>query len=116
MTEGVIMNLSVRINEDSNLKVLEVSGEIDAYTAPELKESLMPLVKESGKQIEVDLEDVQYMDSTGLGVFVSALKASKESGSHFTLKNVQERVCRIFEITGLSEIIDIKAAIRGGNE
>lgn len=116
MTEGVIMNLSVKINEDSNLKVLEVSGEIDAYTAPELKESLMPLIKERGNQVEVDLENVQYMDSTGLGVFVSALKTAKESESHFTLKNVQGRVYRIFEITGLSEIIDIKAAIRGGNE
>lgn len=76
----------------------------------------MPLMRESGNEIEVDLENVQYMDSTGLGVFVSALKASKESGSHYTLKNVQDRVFRIFEITGLSEIIEIKAAIRGGNE
>ncbi|MDM8102649.1 STAS domain-containing protein [Oceanobacillus oncorhynchi] len=110
------MNLSVNVQEDSNVKVLEVSGEIDAYTAPELKETLMPLMRESGNEIEVDLENVQYMDSTGLGVFVSALKASKESGSHYTLKNVQNRVFRIFEITGLSEIIEIKAAIRGGNE
>ncbi|CEI82534.1 anti-sigma-B factor antagonist [Oceanobacillus oncorhynchi subsp. incaldanensis] len=110
------MNLSVNVQEDSNVKVLEVSGEIDAYTAPELKETLMPLMRESGNEIEVDLENVQYMDSTGLGVFVSALKASKESGSHYTLKNVQDRVFRIFEITGLSEIIEIKAAIRGGNE
>jgi len=116
MAEGVIMNLSVNVQEDSNVKVLEVSGEIDAYTAPELKETLMPLMRESGNEIEVDLENVQYMDSTGLGVFVSALKASKESGSHYTLKNVQDRVFRIFEITGLSEIIEIKAAIRGGNE
>lgn len=110
------MNLSVNVQEGSNVKVLEVSGEIDAYTAPELKQTLMPLMKESGNEIEVDLENVQYMDSTGLGVFVSALKASKESGSHYTLKNVQDRVFRIFEITGLSEIIEIKAAIRGGNE
>ncbi|GIO24313.1 STAS domain-containing protein [Oceanobacillus sp. J11TS1] len=110
------MDLSISMNENRNVKVLEVSGEIDAFTAPDLKESLMPLVKESDNQIVVDLEDVQYMDSTGLGVFVSALKTSKENGSHFTLKNVQERVLRIFEITGLDEIIDIKAAIRGGNE
>jgi len=110
------MNLSVNVQEDSNVKVLEVNGEIDAYTAPELKETLMPLMKESGNEVEVDLENVQYMDSTGLGVFVSALKVSKESGSHYVLKNVQDRVFRIFEITGLSEIIEIKAAIRGGNE
>ncbi|WP_080875342.1 STAS domain-containing protein [Oceanobacillus timonensis] len=110
------MNLSVNVQEENQVKVLEVSGEIDAYTAPELKKSLMPLIQESGNEIEVDLENVAYMDSTGLGVFVSALKASKESGSHFTLKNVQGRVYRIFEITGLNGVMDIKAAIRGGNE
>ncbi|WP_152655453.1 STAS domain-containing protein [Oceanobacillus sp. CFH 90083] len=110
------MNLSVNVQDGNNVKVLEVSGEIDAYTAPELKKSFMPLIQESGSEIEVDLENVQYMDSTGLGVFVSALKASKESGSHFTLKNVQERVYRIFEITGLNGVIEIKTAIRGGSE
>lgn len=110
------MNLSVNVQEESQVTVLEVNGEIDAYTAPELKKSLMPLIQESGNEIEVDLENVAYMDSTGLGVFVSALKASKESGSHFTLKNVQGRVYRIFEITGLNGVMDIKAAIRGGNE
>ncbi|MFD1067134.1 STAS domain-containing protein [Oceanobacillus locisalsi] len=110
------MNLSVNVQEETDVKVIEVSGEIDAYTAPELKKSLMPLIKEDGNEIEVDLENVTYMDSTGLGVFVSALKASKESDSHFTLKNVQGRVYRIFEITGLNGVMDIKAAIRGGNE
>lgn len=116
MIEEVIMDLTVNIIEHVDRKILEISGEIDAYTAPELKEALLPLVKESGNNVEVDLEHVQYMDSTGLGVFISALKASKESGSPFILTNAQDRVLRIFEVTGLNEVIHVKAAIRGGNE
>ena len=110
------MNLSVSTEESNGQVVLKVAGEIDAYTAPKLKETLLPLVKDSSNNIQVDLEEVNYMDSTGLGVFVSALKASKESKSNFELVNVQDRVYRIFEITGLDEIIQIKAAIRGVNE
>jgi len=110
------MNLTVNVVEAGEKSILNVSGEIDAYTAPKLKDSLLPLCKESGKVVEVNLENVNYMDSTGLGVFVSALKATKEHNSSLALIHLQDRVLRIFEITGLDDIITIKAAIRGGNE
>src|SRR5699024_1809531 len=93
-----------------------LTGEIDAYTAPELKEALLPLTKQAGQVVEVDLENVNYMDSTGLGVFISALKSTKENESQLKLINLQDRVLRLFRITGLDEIMDLKAAIRGGNE
>lgn len=110
------MNLTVNVNEESEKSILNVSGEIDIYTAPKLKETLLPLTKVEGKTVEVNLENVNYMDSTGLGTFISALKSTKENNSKLTLVNLQDRVMRIFEITGLDDVIDIKAAIRGGNE
>lgn len=110
------MNLVTSIVEEKAKSKLIVSGEIDAYTAPKLKEALLPLTKESGKTIEVNLEQVSYMDSTGLGVFISALKSTKEFDSHLRLINLQERVMRLFKITGLEEIIDISEEIRGGKE
>ncbi|MBP2079804.1 STAS domain-containing protein [Oceanobacillus polygoni] len=110
------MNLTVNVVEENEKSVLNVSGEIDAYTAPKLKESLLPLTKKENNKVEVNLEKVTYMDSTGLGVFVSALKSTKENNSTLTLLNLQDRVFRIFKITGLDEVITIRAAIRGGNE
>ncbi|MFC4025321.1 STAS domain-containing protein [Oceanobacillus longus] len=110
------MNLTVKVVDGIEKSILHVAGEIDAYTAPKLKEALLPLTKVDGRIVEVDLENVNYMDSTGLGVFISALKSTKESNSSLTLINLQDRVHRIFEITGLDEVIDIKATIRGGNE
>ena len=110
------MNLTVNVVEESGKSVLNLSGEIDAYTAPQLKESLLPLTQRKGNTVEVNLENVNYMDSTGLGIFVSALKSTKENGSKLVLVNLQDRILRIFEITGLDDIIEIRAAIRGGNE
>lgn len=107
------MNLVVDVMEvDKKSKVI-LSGEIDAYTAPELKEKLLPLTKKDGQTVEVDLDNVGYMDSTGLGVFISALKSTNEHNSHLTLVNLQERVLRLFKITGLDEIMDISEGIRG---
>ncbi|ASK61248.1 anti-anti-sigma factor [Virgibacillus phasianinus] len=110
------MNLEIDVVEENSKSKLNVSGEIDAYTAPKLKEALLPLTKVSGNTVEVNLDEVGYMDSTGLGVFISALKSTKEFDSHLVLVNLQERVLRLFKITGLDEIMDINSGIRGGQK
>lgn len=93
--------------------ILHVRGDVDAYSAPTLHEQLMSLVM-NGKQqkVVVNLEQVHYMDSTGIGVFVFALKASKLTGCQLIIENVTPRVERVFQISGLSDIIPI-APVRG---
>ncbi|WP_047981051.1 anti-sigma factor antagonist [Ornithinibacillus contaminans] len=110
------MNLRIRIDEENNKSVVHLTGEIDVYTAPLLKDALLPLTKQQGNVLEVNLEHVNYMDSTGLGVFVNALKSTKENDCVLRLVNLQDRVLRLFQITGLHEIMDINATIRGVNE
>ncbi|WP_077324392.1 STAS domain-containing protein [Virgibacillus siamensis] len=110
------MELKIDVRNEETKSTVLLTGEIDAYTAPRLKSTILPLTKESGQTVEVNMEDVNYMDSTGLGVFISALKSTKETDSHLKLVNLQSRVARLFKITGLDEIIDIDTAIRGGNE
>ncbi|RKQ30934.1 STAS domain-containing protein [Oceanobacillus halophilus] len=102
------MELSIHLTEKNNSLVIHLSGEIDAYTAPQLKERLLPLTKQNGTLIKVDMEAVQYMDSTGLGVFISALKSTKENNSKMKLIHIDERVYRVFKITGLDEIMDLE--------
>jgi len=102
------MNLKIDYQVDEAIHQLTLSGEIDAYTASELTEKLVPLMKKKGNKIIVDLSDIEYMDSTGLGVFVGALKTSKKNGSELILKNLTDRVQRLFEITGLNEVIAIE--------
>ncbi|MFS0675063.1 STAS domain-containing protein [Ornithinibacillus sp. 179-J 7C1 HS] len=110
------MNLQIQIDESLDKSIVHLSGEIDVYTAPKLKDALLPLIIEQKTYLEVDLKDVNYMDSTGLGVFVNALKLSKEHESQLTLVNMQDRVFRLFQITGLDEIMDINSTIRGVDE
>ncbi|MBM7554398.1 STAS domain-containing protein [Thalassobacillus pellis] len=108
------MNLTIDVTNKEHKSIVALSGEIDAFTAPKLKENLLPLTKEEGQTIEVDLQNVNYMDSTGLGVFISALKSTKEHGSELKLVHMQERVHRLFKITGLTEIMNIDSTVQGG--
>lgn len=110
------MNLKIQIDESLHKSIVHLSGEIDVYTAPKLKDALLPLLMQQGTSLEVDLSDVNYMDSTGLGVFVNALKLSNEHDSKLSLINLQNRVFRLFQITGLHEIMDINSTIRGVDE
>lgn len=114
--EGILMDLQIELADHGPQITVYVSGEIDIYTAPDLKSNLLPLTKEKGKEVTVDLSNVNYMDSTGIGVFISALKSTKENESSLELVNLQATVLRLFEITGLNEIMDIKPAIRGASE
>ncbi|SFM30041.1 anti-sigma B factor antagonist [Gracilibacillus orientalis] len=108
------MNLDIEWNDNGKTQGLKLAGEIDAYTAPKMKEALLPLTKHEGTTIVVDLERVNYMDSTGLGVFISALKSTKEYNSDLRLVALQDRVRRLFDITGLDSIINIDSTVRGG--
>lgn len=101
------MNLTIDVVDDLDKSMVNLKGEIDIYTAPKLKEALLPLTKVEGKILEINLDGVNYMDSTGLGVFISVLKSTRECNTHFKLINLQDRVLRLFTITGLSDIMDI---------
>lgn len=104
------MNLSIRQEQKEDINVVYLSGEIDAYTAPKLRETLIPLAEQPGKNITVDLTDVQYIDSTGLGIFIGVLKATHAHEGTLALTGMSERIQRLFSITGLDEVISIERA------
>ncbi|MHC5251239.1 STAS domain-containing protein [Listeria kieliensis] len=101
------INIEILDKSDKQAEAF-ISGEIDAYTAPKLKEALDGYQNKENFTLKVDLSDVGYMDSTGLGVFVGLFKNLRTKNSELVLMGLSERLYRLFEITGLSEIIEIK--------
>ncbi|MCV9884280.1 anti-sigma factor antagonist [Metabacillus halosaccharovorans] len=108
------MNIKVDINNLDDQKVVSVAGEIDAYTAPKLREAILPLAEEVNPNITINLKDVSYMDSTGLGVFVGLLKSVRKNNGQLNLVELSDRLERLFTITGLNDIIDISSKSEGG--
>jgi anti-sigma B factor antagonist len=108
------MNISIDVKETESTLAVKVNGEIDAYTAPQLREKLFPMSEKEGVKMVVDLSEVNYMDSTGLGVFVGVFKNVRAHNGEFKIVGLSERLQRLFEITGLADIIDINSQIEGG--
>lgn len=102
------MNLTIDKQQNGIEVVVKVAGEIDAFTAPRLREELAVIADGKNKVITIDLKDVSYLDSTGLGVFVGLFKQLKNNGGELRLIEMSERLKRLFQITGLSHVMEIK--------
>ena len=102
------MNIIANEQVIEDVLYIEVEGEIDAYTAPQLKERAAAIEWTDETVVKMDLSKVTYMDSTGLGVFVGIYKRATAAGSAFQLRGLNDRLYRLFEITGLNEVIDIE--------
>ena len=111
------VNFDVSEIDHGGTPVLEVRGEVDVSTAPELRERLLALAEQGRTVAVVDLSDVSFVDSTALGVLVSGVKRLRSAGGDLRLVVTQPRISKVFEITGLTDVFHIYAtadeAVRG---
>jgi anti-sigma B factor antagonist len=91
--------------------VLQVAGEIDVYTAPMLREQIRELGAKGAVHLITDLGQVSFLDSTGLGALVGALKRLREAGGSLTLVIIAPRILRLFQITGLTKVLAIHPSV-----
>ena len=106
------MELTLNVHSDApGYTIIAVSGEIDVYTAPKLRERLISLVESGSYQLIVDMEGVEFLDSTGLGVLVGGLKRVRAHDGWIDLVCSQSRILRIFRITGLNKVFAIHDSV-----
>lgn len=105
------MDLGLGTTEHNGFAVLAVQGEVDVYTAPQLREQLITLVDAGQRKIVVDLEGVEFLDSTGLGVLVGGLKRVRSAGGDLALVCTQRRILKVLEITGLTKVFAIHDSV-----
>ena len=101
------MDLKLDHHTRDGIEVVDVEGEIDVYTAPRLRELLIELVNKGHFRLIVNMEKVEFLDSTGLGVLVGGLKRVRAHDGSLDLVCTQERILKIFRITGLTKVFGI---------
>ncbi|MDA8267603.1 MAG: STAS domain-containing protein [Actinomycetota bacterium] len=101
------MEVRFDVTARDNIPVLAAAGEIDVYTAPRLREQLLQLAHAGHATVVVDLTEVSFIDSTGLGVLVSGLKRFREAGGDLRLVVTQPQILKVLEITGLSSVFAV---------
>lgn len=87
-----------------------VRGEVDIYTAPQLHEAFDEAIDAGAHDLLVDLSEVDFIDSTGLGVLIGATKRLQPRGGALAMVCPQEKICRVFQITGLDRVLAMHAS------
>ncbi len=105
------MDLRLDVGKRNGWAVLTAEGEIDIATAPRLREQLIGMVNDGANQIVVDLSGVDFIDSTGLGVLIGALKRVRTNDGDLALVCSEPRVLKIFEITGLLNVFAVHPSV-----
>lgn len=92
---------------DPGWTIVRLKGRLDAYTCPAVKTDLNRLVEEGQLKIVVDLQEVPFMDSSGLSSLVSGLRLVREKGGNLALSGVQEKVQVVLRLTMLDRVFPI---------
>jgi anti-sigma B factor antagonist len=108
MATTLNFNVVVRSSpQHATASLVDVEGEIDVLTSQRLKTALAGIVDAGASTIVINLDQVEYLDSTGLGVIVSAMKRIRENDGSIVLTGLSPHLTKIFEITGLRKVFDV---------
>ena len=102
------MNIDSKLNNENGFWDVSLQGELDVSTADKLKEHLHNLSDEKILDMKINLENLDYIDSTGLGAMIGVLKKLKTDNKEIYIINPKSNVKKIFTITGLDKIFKVE--------
>ena len=105
--DGPSSNFGLDVERVGDAQIVVVTGDVDLHTAPALREQLASLADSGERRFIVDLTDVTFLDSMGLGVLVGAKKRITERDGGIDLVVSRPEIRRVFEITMLDEIFGL---------
>ena len=90
-----------------NVTALHLSGFLDAHTVPLFEESIQNLLKENIFNIIVNMQNLDYISSAGLGVFMGFIEEIREQGGDIKLSNLSAKVYKVFDLLGFPALFEI---------
>ena len=100
--------MKITITETDGKMVAALSGELDTAAAVEMEAALQQLFNSNGKDVILDCTDLEYIASSGLRILLNLLKKVNAGGSRIVLKNVNEVIRDVFEITGFVSLFEFE--------
>lgn len=99
--------MEIVINDNENNVLVLVSGDIEMMTIKEFKEKLFDIGQNVDKDVELDLSNVDYIDSSGVGVLISLLKLQKKKGKLLKINKVSTQVLNVLQLSSLSDVFNL---------
>ncbi len=91
----------------NDVVIFRIKGDIDAYSSPSLKDKIVKEIEGGTKKLVLNLTNVDYIDSAGLGVLVALLKRIKKEQGVLRIAGLKPNILKIFQLTRLNQIFDI---------
>jgi anti-sigma B factor antagonist len=103
------MELKIRKNED--IYIIDVLGEMDLYNSYKLKELLMKMIEKKIEKYIINMDEVEYIDSSGIGALIYITSTIKKMNLHLSITNVHGSVKKVIELTKLSSFFPILSTL-----
>ncbi len=100
--------MKINVKTEGNKKWIELDGRLDTTAAPEFGSFIEKEISADVKELEIDMANCGYVASSGLRVILQAQKIMNRAGGKMVVKNVNEVVMEVFEMTGFSSILTIE--------
>ena len=105
------LDIEIKFSEREKKWVFTPIGEIDIYTSPKFKKTILETFEEKESDILIDCIKLEYVDSTGLGALIYILKNLKEKEYQIFLSNVKPNIRKLFDITKLDKLFIIRGDV-----
>ncbi|MGI6755003.1 MAG: STAS domain-containing protein [Atopobiaceae bacterium] len=102
------MSLNISAHEKDGVQLVSVVGEVDVSNAPQLRTSLEDVLAQNPSAIEVDLSEVPYIDSTGIGVLVGTAHRAEDKGVDLVVSHPQRNVARVLNLLGVGPELNLR--------
>jgi anti-sigma B factor antagonist len=100
-------NLTVKIRKYGNISILDLQGDVDTYTCGKLSSAFLDLLERGEAHVVVNMAEVGYIDSSGLGTLVGGLRRTRERNGTLAILQASPHILKVFNITGLSKVFQV---------
>ncbi|THF72847.1 STAS domain-containing protein [Cohnella fermenti] len=97
--------LSFRTENKEGLTVIHLSGELDLEVASQMRTAMEPLVELTDRKLVLNMRDLKYIDSTGIGILIGIVKARHSRQAPFAVEDVSDHIRKLFDMTGISRFL-----------
>ena len=99
--------MSYKITEEGNISTIHLDGEIDMDVTEKAKEAIFPVI-DSGKEVHLNLSQVQYMDSSGISVLIESHQRALEKNTKVIINDVSKSVLKVIMMAKLEQILNLE--------
>lgn len=103
--------ISVNVTKQDRAAILKIEGEVDLYSSPKVRKSLLQLIKEKMPVVVVNLEAVNYLDSSGVATLIEGLQEIGKYSGSLRLCSPTQTVKHVFELSNLDKIFEIYESV-----